>query len=450
MPEAVTTTGAPSAGAESMTGTATAASPTAVTSQLTDEQILDGVADAGGDAQLASPEAETAGAGEEPRQTTQGERQESNESRSESEAGQGRLAPEVRDFFKTHPEVRDAWYRAQEYQRLFPDFKTAELVADQLRQYENPQELAANLRGAADLQAIDRMYFSGDPVQHGQIVENLMHGDPEAFGRLVETLPETLRRLASDPTRPELARRAEQMYVESQTRAFERVLEWQQRKARADGNEELARELERVAEATLGRRTQGAGRVEEKLARLEAEQQRLADQKRQSQAEAAARWVSEANEQVVDEFTGAVRETVEQLVGRTYPDEAKRLLVGEIYRRVNQRLQQNQDLTDHVKALTRGGAGDPRTQRQMIRLVTNQAKRLIPDVAERVIGAFGQGTLAATEQKRRQETAAAGRVDVTGTAGMDARGTQAPTPGQLKQTGKYRRLSDDDILEGRL
>jgi hypothetical protein len=159
--------------------------------------------------------------------------------------------------------------------------------------------------------------------------------------------------------------------------------------------------------------------------------------------------VNEANEEVVREFTDAVKNTVEELVGRTYSGEAKRLLVGEIYRRVHQSLEKNQDLVDHVNALTRGGVGDPRAQRQIVRLVSNQAKRMIPAVAERVIGAFGQGTLATTDQRQRRESAAAGRVDLTGSAGMEARGVKATTPTQLKQSGKYRQLSDDDILDGR-
>ncbi len=102
-----------------------------------------------------------------------------------------------------------------------------------------------------------------------------------------------------------------------------------------------------------------------------------------------------------------------------------------------------------MNALTRGGVGDPKAQRQIVRLVSNQAKRMIPGVAERVIGAFGQGTLAATDQKQRRENAAAGRVDVTGSAGMESRGVKATTPAQLKQSGKYGVLSDDDILDGR-
>lgn len=453
---------APSAGAEFSTGTAAAASPTASAAQLTDEQILGITEDVPafplGGKPFARPGTESedlgTGAGENADETQplapEGAEGKPNEAARVSGQMQRKLTPEVREFLKTHPEIRDAYYRAQEYQRLFPDFKTAEVVASHLAQYENPAELAEDLRGVADLRAIDRMFYSGDPAEHGRIVENLFTGDPQAFSMLVETLPETLRRLAADTARPELARRAAQVYAESDLRAFERVLEQQYRKARAEGNEELARELERVGGAVRGRAPWAPERMEEKLARIEAERLRLEEQKRQTRAEATARWVGDANEQVVREFTDAVRGTVEQLVGKTYPEEAKRLLVGEIYRRVHQNLERNQELVDHVGALLRGGAGDPRTQRQMVRLVTNQAKRMIPDVAERVIGAFGQGTLAATEQKQRRESAAAGRVDVTGAAGMGARSMKAPNPGQLQRTGKYRQLSDDDILEGRV
>ncbi len=439
---------APSAGAEAATGTNTAASPTAGSSPLTDEQILGiGVEETtpDEDAQFVQPGAEQeAGAGENTEET------QPNDAARMDEQAQRRLTPEIREFFKAHPEVRDAYFRSQEYAKLFPDFKTAEMVASHLAQYENPAELTEDLRGVADLKAIDRMFYSGDPGEHAKIVENLFTDSPEAFGMLLESLPQTLERLAADASRPELAEQARRIQAENSARTFERMLDWSYRKAKSDGNPELARELEDVAKAVLGRTPWAPETMEAKLASLRAEQQRINDQKQQSRAEAAVRWVNEANEQVVREFTDAVKQTVDQLVGQTYSGEAKRLLVGEIYRRVHQGLERTQDLVDHVNALTRGGVGDPRVQRQIVRLVSTQAKRMIPSVAEKVIGAFGQGTLAATEQRQRRETAAAGRVDVTGSAGMDARGVKAPTPAQLQQSGKYRQLSDDDILDGRV
>jgi hypothetical protein len=450
---------APSAGAE-MGSRTTGASPTTGTSTLTDEQILgiDGGEMPGTrEARTSQSDSEWSGDGEpteetQPndaaRQDDEGRAEDARRERDGAQPQKG-LTPEIREFFKTHPEIRDAYFRSQEYARLFPDFKTAEMVASHLAQYENAAELSEDLKGVADLKALDRMFYSGDAGQHGKIVENLFTDSPEAFGTLLEALPETLERLANDAARPVLAAKAQRFLVEGNTRAFERVLDWQFRKARAEGNQELAKKLEGVAEAVLGRSPWGPESVDAKLGKLRIEQLRIEEQKQQSRAEAATRWVNEANESVVREFTGAVKQTVEQLVGRAYSDEAKRLLVGEIYRRVHQSLEKNQDLIDHVNALTRGGAGDPRAQRQIVRLVSNQAKRMIPGVAERVIGAFGQGTLAATDQKQKRENAAAGRVDVTGSAGMEARGVKATTPAQLKQSGKYRVLSDDDILDGR-
>jgi hypothetical protein len=450
---------APSAGAEMGSGT-TAASPTTGTSTLTDEQILGidtGEGPGTGDARTSEPDAEWSGDGEpnnetQPndaaRQKVDGQAEDEKRQRDGAQPQKG-LTPEIREFFKTHPEIRDAYFRSQEYAKLFPDFKTAEMVASHLAQYENATELTEDLKGVADLKALDRMFYSGDASEHGKIVENLFTDSPEAFGMLMAALPETLERLASNAARPELAARAQRLFVEGNTRAFERVLDWQYRKARGEGNLELAKKLEGVAEAVLGRSPWAPETVDAKLEKLRIEQLRIEEQKQQSRTEAATRWVEEANEQVVREFTGAVKQTVEQLVGRTYSDEAKRLLVGEIYRRVHQGLGNNQDLVDHVSALTRGGAGDPKAQRQIVRLVSTQAKRMIPSVAERVIGAFGQGTLAATDQKQRRENAAAGRVDVTGSAGMEARGVKATTPALLKQSGKYGRLSDDDILDGR-
>jgi hypothetical protein len=443
-----------------MTGAA-AASPTAGTSTLTDDQILgigtengptseEGWAGEPGNARAGLDETETETQSNDAARRPGDETTTPDAQRQEENQPQKGLTPEVRDFFRNHPEVRDAYYRSQEFAKLFPDFKTAELVASYLGRYENPAELADDLKGVSDLKALDRMFYSGDPAEHGRIVENLFADSPEAFGTLLATLPETLERLAGDPARPGMAQQAQQILAETNRRAFERELDRQFQKAKAEGNEELARNLENLASATLGRSPWARESVEERLAKLRIEQQRIDQQREQSRTEAAQRWVEEANEHVVRDFTDAVKQTVDQLVGRTYSDEAKRLLVGEIYRRVHQNLAADKDLVDHVNALTRGGAGDPGAQRQIVRLVSTQAKRMIPGMAERVIGAFGQGTLAANDQRQKRETAAAGRVDVTGFSGMEARSVKAPTPAQLKRTGKYGRLSDDDILDGRL
>ena len=253
---------APSAGVE-MGSRTTGASPTTGTSTLTDEQILGidgGETPGAGDARTSEPDVEWSGDGEptdetQPndaaRQTEDGQAEDEKRQRDGAQPQKG-LTPEIREFFKTHPEIRDAYFRSQEYARLFPDFKTAEMVASHLAQYENAAELSEDLKGVADLKALDRMFYSGDAGQHGKIVENLFTDSPEAFGTLLEALPETLERLANDAARPELAAKAQRFLVEGNTRAFDRVLDWQFRKARAEGNEALWKKLEGVAEAGLG------------------------------------------------------------------------------------------------------------------------------------------------------------------------------------------------------
>lgn len=447
---------APSAGAETSTGTA-AASPTAGSAPLTDDQIL-GIGDASA-AESSRAEAPGSQDGDGADQTASPDGADENSDFRANENSPNDpfaqnpakpITPEMREFFKTHPEVRDAWYRAQEFSKLFPDFKTAELVASQIAQYENANELADDLKGVADLKAIDRMFYSGDPTQHAQIVENLFRDNPDAFAMLLDSLPDTLARMAADGSRPDLAQRARQLSSETGARNFERMLDSSYRKAKAEGNGALAQKIEEVATALLGRSPWGQESVEAKMAQLRQVEQQLAERQRQTQAEAVERWVGEANEQVVRDFTGAVEQSVEQLVGNAYSGEAKRLLIGEIYRRVNDSLEKNSDLVGHVQALLRGGAGDPKVQRQVVRLVSTQAKRMIPGVAEKVIGAFGQASLAATEQRQRRNAAAAGRVDVTGASAIDARGGKTPTASELRRTGKYGRLSDDDILDGRM
>lgn len=440
---------APSAGAATTTAAGTGASPTPGSAAATDEQILGIGADEAqpGDAQPAQPEATESGAGGE-QQPTQPNDAAAQQTQAAQQQGRG-LTPEVRDFFKAHPEVRDAYFRSQEYAKLFPDFKTAQLVADHLSRYETPEQFAEDLKGVADLRAVDQAFYSTNPEDHGRIVENLFADSPQSFASLLESVPATLERLAQDRSNPQIAEQAREIYTGMLVRAVESGLDRGRRLAIQSGDQDTATKIEEMAEYLLGRNPWAPESVDEKLARLHEEREQLEAQKRESRTQAATRWVNDANEQVVQEFTGAVKQTVEQLVGRAYSDEAKALLVGEIYRRVHQSLETNAELVAHVSALARGGHGDAGVQRQIVRLVTNQAKRMIPGVAEKVIGAFGRGTLAAHDERQQRETKAAGRVDVTGSTGMDGRSVKPVTPDQLKKSGKYRQLSDDDILEGR-
>ncbi len=442
---------APSAGAAVATETAgagTGASPTTGSAALTDEQILGiGTEETPTEgAQVVKPETEESGAGEKQDETKPaGEEEPAAKPNDTTARG---LTPEVREFFKAHPEVRDAYYRAEQYSKLFPDFKTAEQMAGYLEQYESPAELAEALGGARDLAAIDRMFFSGDPGEQGRIIENLLTESPEEAAQLIDAIAPTLARLAESKN-PALAKMAQEKRLDARTEAFRDAMDLAHRKATSEQDQEMLDALDLVANKLLGRTPWSPEEREARLSRLERQQQEIEERRQQARVEEGQRWIGEANNLAVQEFLGAARDTVTQLVGKTYSTEAQRLLVGEIYRRVSDSLERDQDLVDHVQALARGGMGDPKVQRQIVRLVTNQAKRMVPGVAEKVVGAFGAGTLAATQQRQRTDQRAASRVDVTGTAGMGAGAKKTPSVEDLRKGGRYRQLSDDDIIEGR-
>lgn len=180
---------APSAGAlaTESTGAAEAASPIASEAPLTDDQILGIGQEAGApeSGQVAEPSADD-GAGEQA-QTTSDETLQPNaeETAQQPQTRQGALAPEVKDFFKSHPEVRDAYYRAQEFQRLFPDFKAAEKLADMAAAYDNPAQIAEDLQGVAELKEVDGLFFSGDPEDQSELVGNMFRNAAENTQQLI-------------------------------------------------------------------------------------------------------------------------------------------------------------------------------------------------------------------------------------------------------------------------
>src|SRR5579875_2560338 len=58
-----------------------------------------------------------------------------------------KLTPEIREFFRRHPEVRDACFRGQRLAELFPDFRTAERAARALASLGGVEQMAAALEG---------------------------------------------------------------------------------------------------------------------------------------------------------------------------------------------------------------------------------------------------------------------------------------------------------------
>lgn len=448
MADAAVATPAPSTGAAPTTGAESAASSTAGSTPLTDEQILGIGADeatADGSTQVAQPGAEQTGAGEQETQSQPNE-----DAAPSDQPARGGLSPEVREFFKTHPEMRDAFYRGQKLDQLFPDFRIAQTLSDYVERFGSPEALIDGLRGVGEVEAVDQMFYSGDPAQHGQMAENLLADSPENFRSMVGALPETLHRVAQDKSNPELAQAASEILLDLRTEALRETMLMAHQTATQEGNQDALDALDAVAEYLMGRAPWSPEEREAQLQRREQRYREAEQRRQQAQAENAGRWVSEANEQTVGQFVGAVRNTVDQLVGRTYGDDAKRMLTAEIYNRVSATLERDQELVDHVQALVNGGKGDPRVQQQLVRLVATRAKRLIPTVAEKVIGAFGAGTLARTTERQQREQQAASRTDVTGSAGMNTQSVKVPTPDDIKKSGRYRQLTDDDIIEGRV
>lgn len=345
-----------------------------------------------------------------------------------------KLTPELRDVFRRFPELRDAYYRAQRFAELFPDFRTAERAARALAGFGSADELAAALEGAQKLAAIDRMWYSRDPQQHRAILENLAGDDPEAFATMVEVFPEAAAQLA-----PEAFAR---MTAALWTRALGQLLA----EARQRGDQELAAAADRVAAALGLLRPWTLDGAQAALAQAERERQRQAERRRAAQQAQLAAAVAAANEQTVRSVLAAIEQHLEELFGAELPEASRRLLGGELYRRLDERLQVDRELAEQVRWLLAGANGDGRAERQAAQQVLARARQLLPELAREVLPAVNALVEAQARARARRP---APRADLGASSTLDARqGHTLPRPEELKRRGLYRRLSDDELLAG--
>jgi hypothetical protein len=343
-----------------------------------------------------------------------GERQEGEDMRRSAYSSAGydssTLPAEVVAAFESHPEVRDAYYRGLTYHAIFADVKNAERLSEIADRYGGTGKLLEELKGVDQLRAIDRMWYSRDPGQHLEILDNLAKDDPSAFRVMLETLPRVAKHVAPE--------------------AWHRIVQQSARQgAEAEAGQRVDANVSSVKDDNIekdGHPVEGSHAAQLRT----------------------ALWLSDTNEAVITRVLDAVNMTVSHVLPDHVSEDARRMITGEIYRQVDNSLRSTPELSDLVTTLVSSGLGDPRIQMQIVSLVSQQAKRLIPDVTRRVVSAFGGTARAGRHVKEDRQDKAARRVDVIGSAPVNARWMRSPTAEELKARGIYHKLSDDQILDG--
>jgi hypothetical protein len=399
--------------------------------QLTDDQIL-GLDASPGTAGVAAgqepvPSEEKGASGSE--QKTDGAAQAGREELPQSAAE----PPELKQLFDANPELRRAWQAERAYRGVFPTVAEARELKKIFPTLADARAAAENL---ADLQRLDRWFFSSRPEDHAELIANLQQLDPQAFRNLARAFPQVLAQIDPEAYRADTAMRVEATLADVRAEAARRGDD-----AAAAAADLLANWLfaGRGAGPKAATRPQAAEPREALLTRRE---QALAQREAAAQQEALARFYEDCNATVVENVLEAIKSQVAGLVPEELSEGARNRVIGEIYREIDANLRANQPLAEQLRQAFRSGTRDEAHQKAVVNLVVGRARSVLPQVAKKVIGDWTANVLAATRQRTARQSAAASRVDITGTNALAGSIRNALSPREID----YRRLSDMDIL----
>ena len=337
--------------------------------------------------------------------------------------------------------------RGSEARALWESAQRAEKEAASYREvFARPEEARAAAERARVLDDIDRAYFAGDASQRAQLASMMMREDPAAFREMV----------------------------------FEglRVLE-------AAGQPGRTRSVADAVGATLGSPSaygsaaQPGGASSAPTPQSNRDAQPRGDSAQQAQLAAYAAFERAANEDLERSVGNAIELTLTQAlpslsngVGRTsgagaqhsfaHPqDKAAPLqarLAAAIRQDVEKALQGDRQLGEQVAQILSGRQLDTETRAQVVRLIGERARQLVPGAAKRALSDWTQTTLAAHRARGASADASSARREVASTSP----GPRDLQPGKQKETTRsmrtderpaskgrvdYRKFSDDQILD---
>jgi len=311
-------------------------------------------------------------------------------------------------------EARALWEAAQRAEREAASYREV---------FAKPEEARTAAERARVLDDIDRAYFAGDATQRAQLAVMMMREDPAAFREMVF---EGLRAL-------------EDAGQTGRTRS-------------------VADAVSRPGTATT---PAGASPAPPAQANHGASHQN--DSAQQAQIAAYAAFEKAANEDLERSVGNAIERTLEQALpatGRTDNAGLKGRMTAAIRQDVEKALQGDRQLGEQVAQILSAKRLDNETRAQVVRLIGERARQLVPTATKRALNDWTQTTLAAHRGNNLRSDAASARREVAPAASAphdsqmhSAQGGDAArsvrTEGRAPSKGRinYGRLSDEQILD---
>jgi hypothetical protein len=351
--------------------------------------------------------------------------------------------------------------RGAEARALWDGAQRAEKEAASYREvFAKPEEARAAAERARVLDDIDRAYFAGDVTQRAQLAAMMMREDPAAFREMVF---EGLRALeaAGQPGRARSVADAVGATLGSPS-------------AHGNAAQPGGALRENSGQASLATTTQTSHGAQQ-FSTL-TQQHNRAEQ--QEQLAAYATFERAANEDLERSVGSAIEQTLAQAlpsissVGSTSgagaqhsfahaQDKAAPLqarLAAAIRQDVEKALQGDRQLGEQVAQILSGKRLDNETRAQVVRLIGERARQLVPGATKRALSDWTQTTLAAHRGKNAQAEAFSARREVASTSpgprDLNAskqkakpRSTRTDERPVSKGRVDYRKFSDDQILD---
>jgi len=324
-------------------------------------------------------------------------------------------------------EARALWEGAQRAEREAASYREV---------FAKPEEARAAAERARVLDDIDRAYFAGDATQRAQLAALMMREDPAAFREMVF---EGLRALEA----------AGQI---GRSRSVASAVGATLGLPSAHGNAAQAGEAPRADSGQAGSAPSAQS--------AHGAQQRD-DSAQQAQLAAYAAFEKAANDDLERSVGHAIETTLEQALpatGRTDSAALKGRMTAAIRQDVEKALQGDRQLGEQVAQILSAKRLDSETRAQVVRLIGERARQLVPGATKRALSDWTQTTLAAHRGKgartdafsarREVDPVALGPRDVpAGKQKEIARSTLPVERTASKGRVDYRKLSDDQILD---
>jgi len=344
--------------------------------------------------------------------------------------------------------------RGAEARALWEGAQRAEKEAASYREvFARPEEARAAAERARVLDDIDRAYFAGDASQRAQLAAMMMREDPGAFREMVFEGLRTLE-ATGQPGRARSVADAVGATLGSPS---------------AHGNAAqpggaLRENSGQASPGATAQTTHGAQQSNNL-------QQQHNQAEQQAQLAAYAAFERAANEDLERSVGSAIEQTLTHAlpnlssgaggasgIGAQHVAPLQARLAAAIRQDVEKALQGDRQLGGQIAQILSAKRLDNETRAQVVRLIGERARQLVPSAAKRALSDWTQTTLAAHRGKSPQADAASARREVASTSPgprdlntSKQKGTPRSTRTDERPVSKgrvdYRRFSDDQILD---